>query len=114
MIEKKSSGISIGGTWLLIILWAALGYFVYNGLTGVFAMIILGVLFGLVILLASIPFVGVVIQGLVMYFLIQPWVFDFTGITGTWLTSLIFWIDIIFGCIITLVMTLFVWVELTD
>jgi len=114
MSEKKSSEISIGSEWTLIILWAALGYFVYNGLKGVFAMLILSILFALATFLALIPFVGVLLQGLVMHFIIAPWVFEFTGITATWLTSLIFWIDIIFGCIITVAISLFALAVLTD
>jgi fructose-specific phosphotransferase system IIC component len=114
MSEKKSSGISLGSELGLTILWAALGYFVYNGLAGTFAMIILSILYGLATILAFIPFIGVILQGLLMYFLITPWVFEFTGITATWLTVLVFWIDIIFGCIITLVMSLFVLVHFVD
>jgi len=102
--EKKT----FGGAWLLIMLWAALGYFVYDGFSGMLAIIILCVLYRLAMLFAFVPFVGVIIQGLVMYFLIQPFVFEVTGITATWLTTLIFWVDIVIGGIITLLMTLLV------
>jgi fructose-specific phosphotransferase system IIC component len=114
MSDKKSSRISIGSELGLTLLWAALGYFVYNGLTGTFAMIILSILYGLATFLSLIPFVGVILQGLLMYFLITPWVFEFTGITATWLTLLVFWIDIIFGCIITLGMSLLVLTHFID
>jgi hypothetical protein len=107
-------GIGLGGTWLLTILWAALGYFVYDGLQGVFAILVLSILYDLAAFLALIPFVGVIIQGLVMYFLIAPWVFEFTKINATWLTTLIFWVDIIFGCTTTVTMTFFALVFLKD
>lgn len=71
--KRRSARTTVGITWSLIVLWAALGYFVYGGLAGVFAMLILGILYDLAMLLALIPFAGVVLQALVMYFLITPW-----------------------------------------
>jgi hypothetical protein len=65
-------------SWLLTILWVALGYFVY-----------------VAILVSLIPFVGVVYQGLIMNYLIVPWTFGVTGITATLLTGAMF-----FGLII--------------
>ena len=106
MTDGTNSGGGIGTGWALIILWTALAYFVYDGIEGAIAVVILGVLFGLAILIALIPFCGVVIQVLVMYFLIWPWVSNFTGIEATWLTLLIFWVDVILGIFITLVTTL--------
>ncbi len=92
----------------LLLLWTALAYFVYSGIDGTMGMIILCVLYGMATLLALIPFGGVIIQVLVMKFAIWPWVMAFTGITTTWLTGLVFWIDVIIGIILTLAATIVV------
>jgi hypothetical protein len=62
-------------------------YRTYGGLARVFAMLILDIFYDLAMLLALIPFAGVVLQALVMYFLITPWVLDFTGMVATWLIT---------------------------
>jgi hypothetical protein len=49
-----------------------------------------------------------------MYFLITPWVLDFTGIVATWLTTLVFWVDVAFGCLITFIMSMYVLAHLMD
>jgi hypothetical protein len=41
-----------------------------------------------------------------MHFLITPWVFELTGIEATWLTALVFWVDIALGCFLTFTMSL--------
>jgi hypothetical protein len=112
--RRRGARTTISITWSLIVLWAALGYFVYGSLAGVFAMLILGILYDLAMLLALIPFAGVVLQALVMYFLITPWVLDFTGIAATWLTTLVFWVDVAFGCLITFIMSMYVLAHLMD
>jgi hypothetical protein len=90
-------------SWLLTILWVALGYFVYGGFSGALAILVLSLLFSVTILVSLIPFVGVVIQGLIMNYWIVPWTFGVTGITATWLTGIIFWINIIIGLIFTII-----------
>jgi hypothetical protein len=66
----------------LLLLWSALAYFIYGGLEGTMAIVILCVLYGMTCFLAFIPFGGVVIQALVMRFVIWPWVAAFTGIAA--------------------------------
>lgn len=92
----------------LLLLWTALAYFVYGGLEGTMAIVILCVLYGLATLLALIPFGGAIIQVMVMKFAIWPYVMAFTGITATWLTGLVFWIDVIIGIILTFAATIVV------
>ncbi len=94
-----------GCDWLILVFFVATAYFVYGGVGGMLAVLILAVLYGIVLLLAIIPFGGVIIQVLVMYFVIWPWVSEFTGIEATWLTALMFWVQVIAGIILTLAVT---------
>jgi hypothetical protein len=51
-----------------------------------------------------VPFAGIIIQIWLMLNIALPWVKDFTGIESTWLTTLIFGIDVFLGliaCMIT-------------
>jgi fructose-specific phosphotransferase system IIC component len=102
----SESGYGLKISWLFTILWVALGYFVYGGLSGALAILVLSLLFDVVILVSLIPFVGVVIQGLIMNYLIAPWVFGVTSITATWLTTSMFWINIIIGFVLTIIMSI--------
>lgn len=101
-LEKNNMNniISIGS--VLLLYFIAFGYFVYGGFDGVFGILLLCLLYSVSILLSFIPLFGFLIHGLVMYFVISPWVFDYTGLHDTWLTATIFWIYIILGAFITL------------
>jgi len=92
-------------TWAGSLLWAALAYFIYGEVYGVAAIIILASLYNLSVFLALIPFCGVLIQGLVIRFIMWPWIMDFTGIHDTWLTGLTFWMAIIAGISATIMGT---------
>jgi hypothetical protein len=83
------------------VFWAALGYFVYRGLDGALAVFILSYLYSLCLLLALIPFVGALIQYLVMDRLVGPWVFSLTGIGPSWLTALLLWVKLAEGAFLT-------------
>jgi hypothetical protein len=101
MADTQSINLKI--SWMLTFLWTALGYFVYGGFKGALAILILSILFDIVLLAGLIPFVGVVIEGLVMNYFIMSWVFSITNITATWLTNMMFWVNIIFGLIFTVI-----------
>jgi hypothetical protein len=84
-----------------VLLWSALGYFVYGGLGGALAIIILYFLYAFCIFLAVIPFAGVAIQYFVSVRLVNPWVFSLTGIGSTWLTAVMLWVDVAVGALLT-------------
>ena len=110
-----SAGGGIETGWLLIVLWGILAYFVYDGVGGVLAIVLLGILFALSTILALIPFgMGVVAQVLVMKFVILPFVLDLTGLSATWLTGVMFWVYIVLGIITTIVITLAIVVAILD
>ena len=64
-MAKKSSGGCIGTGWFLTVLWVALGYFIYDGINGAMGVLVLCLLYNLAIPFSFIPFIGVIIQGLV-------------------------------------------------
>jgi hypothetical protein len=96
----------LGIDFTLPILFAALGYFVYNGVSGALAMLILTILYALAGLLSIIPFAGAAIQWAVMAYAINPFVFHLTHIHYTWLVSIAFWVYLAFGIIITAIITI--------
>jgi hypothetical protein len=76
---------------------ALIGYFMYDGLSGSLAMIILCMVCLITMILSVIPFIGYPLQYLVSKMVVVPWVMSLTGIHDTWLTSVIFFIYLIPG-----------------
>jgi len=73
---------------MLDALYTALGYFVYHGLGGVFAMLALIALYEVATILALVPYgIGALAQGLVMWLVIDPLVFSVTHTQPTWLVT---------------------------
>jgi len=102
----------LGIDFTLPILFAALGYFVYNGVSGALAMLILTILYSFAGLLSLIPFGGAAIQWAVMAYAINPFVFHITHIHYTWLVGVAFWLYLAIGIVMTVLMTLGVMVML--
>jgi len=98
----------LGFDFLLVVLFGALGYFVYHGVDGALAMVILTILYALATLLSLIPFFGAFVQWLVMTYAINPFVFHLTHIHYTWLVAVAFWVYLALGIIITIIMSLIV------
>ena len=94
--------------FLLVVLFGALGYFVYHGVGGALAMVILTILYAFASLLSLIPFAGAFVQWLVMTFAINPFVFHLTHIHYTWLVAVAFWVYLALGIIMTIIMSLIV------
>jgi len=92
--------------WSLVILFSAMAYFVYGGIEGALAILILCILYSAASLISWIPIVGFAIQALLMYWVINPFVFALTGIRMSWLLWMIFWSYILFGAFITFIATL--------
>ncbi len=101
-IDMELIGAIENVSWLLILLWASVAYFVYNGIWGIVAIVLLCGLYELTLLLSLIPYIGFIIQAIVMKFVIWPYVAALTEITASQLTLLIFWQVIVFGALITL------------
>jgi len=91
---------------ILVVLFTALAYFVYNGVEGALAILILCILYSVASFVALIPFVGVILQAGAMHYFIEPFVFSLTRIYPTWLTSAIFWAYVAMGAFLTVIMTI--------
>jgi hypothetical protein len=106
MDENKNVYTGIGIDFFLVILFGALGYFVYGGVGGALAMVILTILYALATFLSLIPFAGAFFQWLVMTYAIRPFVFHLTHIHSTWLTFAAFWVYLGLGIVLTAIMSL--------
>jgi len=84
-----------------------MGYFVYGGLDGALAMIVLYLLLGVVALLSLIPFIGIVLQYWVSTQITIMWIISITGIYATWLTTLMLIVFMIMGTILCGMTTIF-------
>ncbi len=101
-----SNGIKIG---FLAIVVMALGYFTYgNTISGALGILLLVIGTELTILLSLIPFVGMLFAYIVNTTYTYPVIMGFTGITETWLTTVILTIYTILSVIITGATTAFI------
>ena len=86
----------------LLVLFSIIAYFVYgNSLSAALAVFLLGTLWGIAALSCVIPFAGIVIYYFLMMWIFD-WVSDLTGLTWSWVIDIMFWLDIIFGAVICL------------
>lgn len=90
---------------ILLLLFTALGYFTY-GVDYAIVMFILGFLYYLSTIISLIPFVGCVIQAIVMKYIIWSYVSEMVMITASLLTLCMFWCFVVYGIIITLLITI--------
>jgi hypothetical protein len=98
-----------GLAWLIIcIICGVLGYFVYGGIKGALAIILICLIYDLSTYISLVPVCGFILQGLVINNYIWPWVSEFMGIGPSWLTTLIFWAAIIMGFFTTCAITFMV------
>jgi len=102
--KKTSISLLPIGFWTFFL--SALGYFVYGGLGGFLAIFLYTILMGLTIILGFIPLVGIPLQISAMIRLIEPFVFNLTGIHGTLLTAFIFGYNLAVGIFINIFITL--------
>jgi len=86
------------------VLFSVLGYFVYDGIRGIMAILAFCLLYDLALCLSIIPFGGSIIQAVVMN-LISHKLFIILGIHPSWLTTCMFWCYLICGIVITILVT---------
>ena len=103
----EKNWLDISGVTLALIVFAAFGYFVYGGINGAFAMIVLLAVYWMSLIFALIPAVGFIVQGLAIHIFIWPLVAEFTGIEPTWLTLLALVFVWSLGIMVTWVMTVY-------
>jgi hypothetical protein len=91
---------AIGGIIGLIV-FACLGYFVYGGISGSAATVVVCFIYGLTAIIALIPYVGFIAQIATIHFFVWPWISELTKIQATWLTTVLLILTIISGFIYT-------------
>ena len=98
---------------LFTMFFTLLGYFVYGGIKGALAILLLTIACDFMLVISIIPFIGWLIQGFLMHWAIT----DFPALTGfplTWLTSTIFWVYLVFGIVISTISSIVVLIALKD
>jgi hypothetical protein len=101
--ETSIVGSSVS-TLILDLIFLIIAFFVYGESipkTLGFGLFLL--LFYFASFLMLIPFVGFIIEGFVVAYWIVPFVFNLTGLTQTWLISLVFWLNIGLGGIVSII-----------
>lgn len=83
-------------------------YFVYHSLPMAVAFLALSLFYDLLLIFSLIPIIGVIISGLLMYFWATPFIFSLTGLTQSWIVGLLFWVDIIIGIAVSLIIVILV------
>jgi hypothetical protein len=96
----------IGDKFVPFFIVAGLGYFVYGGMNGALAMVVVWFIYQLCLLLALIPFIGVFIQAFVTFNYAWPWVAQLTSVGASWLTTLMFVVSVILGIMVTIATSL--------
>ena len=86
------------------VFFSVLGYFVYDGVRGLMAMLVLCLLYDLALYLSVIPFGGSIIQAVVMN-LISYKLFTILSVYPSWLTTCVFWCYLVCGIVITILVT---------
>jgi len=102
--KKTSISLLPIGFWTFFL--STLGYFVYGGLGGFLAIFLYVLLMGLTIILSLIPLFGIPLQVATAIWLIEPFIFNLTGIHGTLLTAFIFGYKLAIGIFINVLITL--------
>jgi hypothetical protein len=102
---KNIAIIYLVSTIISLIILGCLGYFVYSGIEGSIAIIVVSFVYGVATLIALIPYVGFVIQAGAIYYFVWPWVSELTKIQASWLTTLLFGLVVIYGFTVTFVST---------
>ena len=71
-----------------LIVMGCIGYFAYGtGINGSFAAVTIAFFFGIASLLAFIPYFGFIVQAIVTYYFVLPWVSELTNTDpNNWLT----------------------------
>lgn len=105
LLEREEERLLKRIEWLLVAMWTLLGYFIYHGVPGAVGTLLLAILFGFCTVISLIPFVGVIIQGVLMYFVVEPWVLELTGLQHSWLFEMMFYTFLVIGAVMTFLIT---------
>lgn len=89
----------------MAIIYAILAYFVYDrSIDAVVGVFIISIVISLIFLLSLIPIVGWITALVTTHFWALPWLLEYTGVTYTWLITLMYLLAALGGLFITLAM----------
>ncbi len=91
-----------GGISTLWVVYGIIGYFVYDSIAGALGIMLYSFVFGILAMAGLIPVLGQIIYYAVGTIFIEPFIFNFTGIYSTLLTSFIFWFQFAISCLISI------------
>ena len=71
---------------------------------------VIGIVYGIILLVSFIPIVGVFLQYYLMGAIASPWLLATFAVPANafWIVSGLFWLDIILGAIVTIIVTIIV------
>ena len=102
---KLDISISPSGTIMMLIIFAALAYFVYaHSVDAVIAVVVAIVIGAIITIVSLIPIVGWVASILVCHYWVIPKLLDVVALEYTWLITAIFVVIALYGFAITIVM----------
>jgi hypothetical protein len=96
--------ITIGST-IGSLVCIGLGWLAYGSAWAGLLVLLLVVLYGACAILAFIPWVGFAIHAALIYFWLWPFFTEITGLPVSWVTTLFFWLSVIYGLAITITVT---------
>ena len=104
MTENKTKSSGLG--WLFwAFLWGCVGYFIYGDVNGALALAFFSAVSGLTVILGVIPVIGNIGTFLACNY-IQMWLLNYVSMS--WAISTIFWMNMIFSGLISLVIVILV------
>lgn len=82
-----------------------LGYVAYGSVEAGLLVLLLVALYGACIIVAFIPWIGFAVHAALIYFWIWPFFTRVTGLQVSWVTTLFFWLSVIYGLLMTILAT---------
>jgi len=100
-LKKNKTKISfdLGGSLILPLLFAVIGYFVYGGVGGFFGILLIGIVLTFALVFSFIPYIGGFIYLVLNAFLIVPAILNFVGLWWTTLVTIMLMLFSIFSII---------------
>ena len=112
--SKHKLSLDFGGSLLLTLLFATIGYFVYGGARGFFGVLLITIIITILLFLSLIPYAGGVIYLMLNWLVVIPAILDFTGLYWTGLITLMMVLFSIFSIIVSVIIGLIITIWITE
>ena len=107
MTKRVNFSISPTGTITTLIIFGILGYFVYDrSIDAAIGVVAISIAVGLITMLSLIPIIGWIASTLISYYWAIPAMLEIIGLEHTWLITTIFWLNVLLGLVMTILMTI--------